>query len=452
MPWTSLEEKLKNLSELIPPTNCCIYKAPKRLREGNEKAYTPQIVSIGPLHHGEEHLKFMEEEKQRYLKEFLTRAEVSVKELFDLITKNEEKLRSCYAETINFNRDEFVEIILVDAAFIVELLLRYTFQKMRKKEDHIFGQPYLIQDLWYDMWLLENQIPFFILEEIFNLEKVSKSIPAGAATPQERKPRIIDLTYEYFKSLEAVNGKLKKFEGTEKNVEVKHFTDFLRICHLPSPEEKKRQETEKLKLKQEKEKLGKSKKEKRKEVVTAPSVIQLHQAGAKFKLSESKESFQINFRNGTLEIPQLKLQLETESLFRNLIAFEQRHYADNYINDYVFIIHHLANTPKDIELLVEKQIIENWLPDKEGASTLLNNLSRGTTLDPDRYYFSVLCEEMEKYRGKSYNKWRATLIQNYFSTPWASISVVGAVFLILLTVIQAVFSVIQVKIQQNGCS
>ncbi|KAJ0088092.1 hypothetical protein Patl1_32686 [Pistacia atlantica] len=329
----------------------------------------------------------MEEEKQRYLKEFLTRTQVSVKELFDLITKNEKKLRSCYAETINFNRDEFVEIILVDAAFIVELLLRYNFQNMRKKEDHIFGQPYLIQDLWYDMWLLENQIPFFILEEIFNLEKET-------ATPQEPKPMIIDLTYEYFKSLEAVNGKLKKFKGAENNVEVKHFTDFLRICHLPSPKEKKRQEEEK-----------------RKEVVTAPSVIQLHQAGAKFKLSESKESFQINFRNGTLEIPQLKLQLETESLFRNLIAFEQRHYADNYINDYV-----------------------------------------GTTLDPDRYYFSVLCEEMEKYRGKSYNKWRANLIQNYFSTPWASISVVGAVFLILLTVIQAVFSVIQVKIQQNGCS
>ncbi|XP_044501402.1 UPF0481 protein At3g47200-like [Mangifera indica] len=180
--------------------------------------------------------------------------------------------------------------------------------------------------------------------------------------------------------------------------------------------------------------------------------MQLHNAGAEFKLSKSNDSFHINFEKGTLEIPPLKLQLETESLFRNLIAFEQRHYSDNYINDYVFIIHHLANSPKDIELLVEKQIIENWLPDKEGASTLLNNLSNGTTLNPDNFYFSDLCEEMENYRAKSYNKWRAILIQNYFSTPWATLSLFAAVFLILLTVIQAVTSVLQVTNQQNAGS
>ncbi|CAL2234785.1 unnamed protein product [Prunus armeniaca] len=29
----------------------CIYRVPKRLRQGNDdEAYTPQVVSIGPLH------------------------------------------------------------------------------------------------------------------------------------------------------------------------------------------------------------------------------------------------------------------------------------------------------------------------------------------------------------------------------------------------------------------
>ncbi|XP_044464775.1 UPF0481 protein At3g47200-like [Mangifera indica] len=422
----NLEEKLNKLSKLTSPSNCCIYRAPKRLRQENEKAYTPQIVSIGPLHHGEPP-KFMEEEKQRYLKEFLERIhDLSVKDLCHLIRRNEDKLRSCYAETIECDSDAFVEIILVDAVFIVELLLRYSFKDLRKTEDHIFERPYLIQDIWYDMWLLENQIPFFILEEILNLQKVSDAISAKL----QKQPRFIELTYEYFKSLEAVNGKLEKFKDATNGVKVKHFTDFLRICHLPSAEQREKQ-------KQEKEK-------RKRKVVTAPSVMQLHNAGVEFKLSKSNDSFQINFEKGTLEIPPLKLQLETESLFRNLIAFEQRHYPDNYINDYVFIIHHLANTPRDIELLVEKQIIENWLPDKEGASTLLNNLARGTTLDTDHFYFSYLCEEMENYRAKRLNKWRAILKQNYFNTPWSTLSVVAAVFLILLTVVQAVFSVLQV--------
>lgn len=163
--------------------------------------------------------------------------------------------------------------------------------------------------------------------------------------------------------------------------------------------------------------------------------------------------FDIDFKNGVLEIPKLKLQFETESLFRNMIAYEQRHYSENYINDYVFIIHHLVNTPKDVELLVQNGIIENWLPDKEGASTLINNLSRGTTMLPDSFYFSSLCEALHVHCKSPRNRWRANLKQNYFNTPWAGISVFAAVFLIILTVVQAVFSVLQVLLSQpKNCS
>ncbi|GAY48943.1 hypothetical protein CUMW_115450 [Citrus unshiu] len=189
------------------------------------------------------------------------------------------------------------------------------------------------------MWLLENQLPFFILEDLFALAAIG--IP-----DQHENPTII-----------------------------KHFFDFLRICHLPSSRDQEKQEGQQYHK-------GK----------TAPSVTDLHQAGVHFSLSKSNDLFAIEFKNRTLHIPKLKLQLETESLFRNLIAFEQRHYSENYINDYVFLIHHLVNTAKDVELLVQNGIIENWLPDKEAASTLINNLSRGTTLLADSFYFSGLCK------------------------------------------------------------
>ncbi|XP_044501521.1 uncharacterized protein LOC123222661 [Mangifera indica] len=234
------------------------------------------------------------------------------------------------------------------------------------------------------MWLLENQIPFFILEEIFNVEKVSDAITFRLLKP---KPRFIEPTNEYFKSLEAVNGKLEKFKDATTGVKVKHFTNFLRICHLPS-EKQDYEITHRLFFN-----FVRSKTKKRK-VVIALSVMQLHHAGAKFKLSESNDSFDINFKKGTLEMPPLILQLETKSLFRNLIAFEQRHYPDNYINHFVLIIHHLAKTPKDIELLVKEQIIDSLLPDQEKLSTLLHNLASGTTLDPDNFYFSYICNKI----------------------------------------------------------
>ncbi|KAH9753102.1 DUF862 domain-containing protein [Citrus sinensis] len=288
----------------------------------------------------------MEEHKQRYLHYFLQRTKISFDEFVQIIKFREAELRGSYAEKVELSSDKFVEMILLDAAFIIELLLRYHFRQLQKKDDHIFHKPYLIEDIWYDMWLLENQLLFFILEDLFALAAIK--IP-----DQHENPTIITVTYEYFKGLEAVQGNRQKFPPyTEARVE--HFLDFLRICHLPSSRNQEKQEGQQYHK-------GK----------TAPSVTDLHQAGVHFSLSKSNDLFAIEFKNRTLYIPKLKLQLETESLFRNLVAFEQRHYSENYINDYVFLIHHLVNTTKDVELLVQNGIIENcvnWSP--MGAATI----------------------------------------------------------------------------------
>ncbi|CAJ1948136.1 unnamed protein product [Sphenostylis stenocarpa] len=57
-------------------------------------------------------------------------------------------------------------------------------------------------------------------------------------------------------------------------------------------------------------------------------------------------------------IPQLKVDHNTECVFRNLIAFEQCHYPENpYICKYVSLIDSLIHTQLDVELLVEKEVI-----------------------------------------------------------------------------------------------
>ncbi|XP_073263177.1 uncharacterized protein [Populus alba] len=65
----SVEGKLKSLRSFSDL--CFIYRVPKRLRELNEKAYTPQVISIGPFHHGKKELQEMEEQKRLYLRQFL---------------------------------------------------------------------------------------------------------------------------------------------------------------------------------------------------------------------------------------------------------------------------------------------------------------------------------------------------------------------------------------------
>lgn len=46
----SIEETLKHLGPVS--SERCIYRVPVSIRKVNEEAYTPRIVSVGPLHHG----------------------------------------------------------------------------------------------------------------------------------------------------------------------------------------------------------------------------------------------------------------------------------------------------------------------------------------------------------------------------------------------------------------
>ncbi|KAM2552422.1 hypothetical protein TB2_016812 [Malus domestica] len=104
-----------------------------------------------------------------------------------------------------------------------------------------------------------------------------------------------------------------------------------------------------------------------------------------------------------------------------------------------FILQHLAKTPRDVELLVEYGIIENWLGDTKKISTLLHDL--GTRVIVSNHYYATFCEDLNNYCRTPRHKWMANLRQNYFNSPWTIISVVAAVILLILTFIQTVCSI-----------
>ncbi|KAH7533299.1 hypothetical protein FEM48_Zijuj04G0116000 [Ziziphus jujuba var. spinosa] len=91
----------------------------------------------------------------------------SVSYYVDLIKEKEAELRSAYAESINLGSDEFVSMILVDTAFTIEVLLRLWSSEFRNDHDRIFNKPYMINDIFPDMVLLENQLPLFIIKDLY---------------------------------------------------------------------------------------------------------------------------------------------------------------------------------------------------------------------------------------------------------------------------------------------
>ena len=175
------------------------------------------------------------------------------------------------------------------------------------------------------------------------------------------------------------------------------------------------------------------------------SLTELREAGVKFKVASTKDLLDIQFTAGVLEIPCIKVTEDTEAFFRNIIAFEQCHCELRYIGDYIVIMDSLINTPHDVELLVNCGIMKIMLADNIEAAMLFNNLAKEILYDSDEFPYSLLCEELNAYCKVRWHKWKATLKHNYFNTPWAAISVIAAVILLLLTFIQAVCSIIQAK-------
>ena len=409
----SVEEELKTLRPFS--NTCSIYRVPKRLRDSKDHAYTPQIVSIGPIHHGKEELKEMEEQKKIYLQEFLEVSEVSVKECIAAIAERETRLRNCYADKFeNISREDFVKMMLLDSSFIIMVFLKLFPPFFRINNDHIFGKPWMISGIDVDMCLLENQIPFFILDDLFKLPKIQVGFS------------MIELTRHFLSCNFGDSWVAKDNLEQIKSSEVEHFVDFLRKCQQPAKQ--KQPQPQPL------------------ETLTAPSAMELHHSGIKFKLSREK-IFDMNFdlHKGILEIPPLFLEDDTEKLFRNIHAFEQCHCGSGYVSDYIATINFLVRGTNDVEILAKKGIIHNWLSNNDAVMSVLHDLDRGNFLNSKQFYFVDVVEGLKEYCKKRTPKWIAALKQNYFHNPWVSISVVAAGALLILTVIQAVCSVIQVK-------
>ena len=214
------EEMIIDVPLVMEPAQwpeCCIYRVPKNLRQINKEAYSPMLISIGPFHHGKEEVRDMEKLKVRYLKEFCYRTGKCQKEIARVIEEKEAKIRRCYEEIFDISSEDFVKMVLLDSTFIIELFLRAN-DKDEYKKDYMSSKPLLNCHIRADLILLENQLPFFILEELH--KKFSKG--------RNSDDSFFTLASKYFTLY------IKNMPA--ENNEVLHFTDLIRYSRCPRSE------------------------------------------------------------------------------------------------------------------------------------------------------------------------------------------------------------------------
>uniref|UniRef100_A0A2N9HR53 Uncharacterized protein n=1 Tax=Fagus sylvatica TaxID=28930 RepID=A0A2N9HR53_FAGSY len=421
-------EKFGNLEP--PSTECRINRVPYHLRNQNNEAYTPHVISIGPIHHDKKKFQTTEKYKARYFRSFMQQVikheneiklenlESTIKKMEDRIRQMEDRIWRCYVETVTLEGDDFVNMIMLDACFILKLIIF----GISEINDPMRMEGWLFSMVYRELLLLENQLPFFVIEELYHLALPSKSnsIP------------LIQLTFEFFEELNI---------HKSPNVKIKHFTDLLRFFQLPPT--------------------NKLPKRIPNPIFPKYSVTQLHEAGVKFKVASrrrdekvstkcvrdevpSRRILDLSFKNGVLEIPHSEFSDSTEALVRNIMALEQCDYiSETYVTDFYSILDDLINTNEDVELLINKGILVNYLGDNNAVRSLINNLNRGIIFQNMNSEFCHLCEDLNEYYEQPWHRWKAMLRHQYFSTPWRSASTVAAIILLVLTLIQTVFSILK---------
>ncbi|KAJ7964935.1 hypothetical protein O6P43_014664 [Quillaja saponaria] len=273
-------------------------------------------------------------------------------------------------------------------------------------------KPWLSTTMKVDLMLLENQLPFFVLQQIFNEAFPNRQDNNGGVLPS-----LLQLSFEYFAYYN--NQRLE----ASTDVSIQHFTDMLRKFHLrqglPAREDRN-EETE----------------------TYLHTATELEEAGLKLSVYQSKKCYlDLQYSRGVLKIPNFTVDGHTEILFRNLLALEQCHYPQEaYVTDYVRILEFLIDTGKDVDLLIGNGIMTNLLGNNNAVADLFNSLWTNIIQVNFNSEYLSLYKHLKVFHNKS---WRARIQRCYYRlystlSQTAATSTAMVLLLILLSITVAV--------------
>ncbi|KAL3719664.1 hypothetical protein ACJRO7_004616 [Eucalyptus globulus] len=402
-----------------------IYRVRTCIADLNSKACQPQVVSFGPYHHGEKHLLPMEEHKRRALFEFLKRSRKPLKPFLESLREVALDLEESYdaldPEWKGGGSEgmavRFLELMITDGCFMLEIL-RVATQGVTPPNDYAVNDPifsnhgklHVMPYIRRDMLMLENQLPMLVLFRLVAVKSDGK----------EGDEFINGLIVNFFSSPSKVTGKCL------------HVLDVYRKSLLLREEKPEK----------------KFKKQKSNEVLprlrgeTIRSATRLHEHGIWFRKSETSSLKDISFARGVLRLPTIQVDDTTESVYLNLIAFEHLHIgAGNEVTSYIFLMDKIIDKEGDVALLDAQGIIQNALGSDKAVAELFNSLCKEVTLEPESS-LNTVHKEVSHYCKSTWYTWMATLYHTYFRSPWSILSVIAAIFLFALAIIQTVYTIL----------
>lgn len=435
--WLSLQDATsKNDGEYT------IFRVPDIIRLSYSSASEPMIVPIGPYHHVHKRLAFREMEAHKpdcitYLLSLAPREEKDElrKKCFTVLEDLESKARSCYSDNTRLMESEhFTEMLLRDGCFIIYLLLSQEKTDNREQANESgksinsvekIRRPIIdtqkLNDIKLDLLKLENQIPLFIIQTLF--EFIKPDLPPSS---------LIDLALKFFDDLPL--SKPKNIQKPQVD-EVHHLLHLVHMSLVPSTIHQMLS--------------SESWEPDLPSIIDAPTWIpsakELQQSGVKFRGNKDSGSIlEIKFHEGTMEMPILQLYDSTAVLISNLVAFESCFTnVEGYITSYVTFLSCLMHGEEDVRLLhLNGVVINKMSTDKKVAEFFSRICPQGPIASKPNHLGNLFLKVKDHHMRKK-NIWMEEANRKYCSSPWVTLSLVGGICLLISTFLQTSFTIIQ---------
>ncbi|KAJ9695444.1 hypothetical protein PVL29_010759 [Vitis rotundifolia] len=401
------DSKRSQLSETKWPR---IPKVPHLLRGTKDfkKLFEPRVVSVGPYHHHNHDLRAAEMLKRLMTKRFILQSGQAIEVLYNKIVSEISELRNCYNKnaTKKYNDEDLAWMMLVDGCSLLHYIRCYT------TEGKLMDLPIKYQNAAFaqqDLFLLENQLPFRVLELLLESgfkDKGMKMIEEFISLAAETDPPAV------------------KPDNEEKP---SHLLDLLRRRLLGN---QRARETE----------AGKGT-----GWNSFRNVNELKAAGIRFKPAKSGSLRDISFKSyilfGFLKLPRITIDDSTKSRFLNLIAYEMCPEAPNdpVVTSYICFLDSLIDHPEDVKELRRQHVLRNFLGSDKEVARLFNEI--GTDLVPDSDAYKDVKGKIQKHYEIKVSTWIAEGLHNHFSSPWTVLAFLGAVVALFFGGLQTYFTV-----------
>nr|TKR63932.1 hypothetical protein D5086_0000320630 [Populus alba] len=460
--YGSLDSMMAATNEEINVSNLPKFpKVPSKIRQikQNEECYDPSLVSIGPYHHGKDELKEMEKLKVTFARQFVEesvndvnqeRYKEKYQEMYRRVEQVAGRVRKYYIEDASsqLKNEEFAQMMFFDGCFILQFLFC-----LLKQPEKLKMSSHNVVLVARDLFLLENQLPFEVLNELTRLRFGGENIelfdaffkhirskpPQRESCREKTKKHLLTISNFFRRILLSTDPKGQTTAPRKPAahlLELFHFT-FVGSKEVPDASSRKSW------YRDDSRKTWSGRYFPAKE---------LRNVGIHFKPSKTSLFTDVEFRGtllaGRLYIPPLSIDDSTKPLLLNLIAYEAFLDApsDDWVTSYVCFMDSLIDKPEDVNELRTKGVLFSTLGNDKQVAELFNQIS--DYLVPNPYAYVEVKSAIERHYRNGFKRWVAEQVDTYFSSPWSFITLVAASLTVALTAIQSYFTIF--PLNKNG--